>query len=172
MIILFFINLYTLIRGFLAFRQIETRGINLYQRLAILTTAEFIIYVVGFSIAAAGVPGSGIVSIGFIMILLAMIMYWTTYALGKSMGIYTTTAMYQQPPVYQQPQSQMMYAHHPQPPVQQAPPQPQQQAQPQSQQQPVQKPAGAKAETPKFCSECGTPIQAGVKFCSGCGKKL
>lgn len=175
MILLFFINLITLILGFLTFRKIESRGINAYLKLSILVTLEFIIYIVGWSVAAGGVPGAGIVSIGFIMILLAMIMYWVTFGLGKALGIYTTTAMYQpQPPSYQQPQQQMTYAH--QPPVQQAPTPPAQpQAQPQPKQQiqpPAQKTTKAKASVPKFCSQCGGPLQPNAKFCPGCGNKL
>lgn len=169
MIILFIINLVLLIIAFLSFKNFAIKGTNQYLKLGIIATVEFILYIVALNVAFGAIAGLIGYGIGFIMILLAMIMFYITYGLGRALGLAATTGMYQQPPVYQQPQTQMMYAHQQQPPVQHAPP-PQPQAQPQ--QQPPQKPSGAKAETPKFCSECGTPIQAGVKFCSGCGKKL
>ncbi|MBP3679380.1 MAG: zinc-ribbon domain-containing protein, partial [Bacteroidaceae bacterium] len=25
---------------------------------------------------------------------------------------------------------------------------------------------------PRFCSECGTPLKAGMAFCGNCGKKV
>jgi hypothetical protein len=177
MIILFFINLVTLIIGFLTFKNIESRGINAYLKLSILVTAEFIIYLVGWGIAAGGIPLTGIVHIGFIMILLAMIMYWLAFGLGKALGIYATPVpkyqqqVYQQQ-VYQQPAYQQQVYQQP-PPVHQAPsPQPQAQPQPHQTQQPTQKPPKAKATIPKFCPECGGPLQPNVKFCPSCGFKL
>lgn len=163
MIILFFFNLITLIIGFLAFKKIESRGINLYQRLAILVTVEFIIYIVGFSIAAGGLTSIGIISIGFVMILIAMILYWLTYALGKMLGIYPSPII-QQPPIYQHTQPQMMYSNQQQQIQQNPAPQPAQTQQHQ--------PTEQKAQTPKFCSQCGSPLAPNAKFCPQCGNKL
>ena len=36
--------------------------------------------------------------------------------------------------------------------------------------QPQEQPSGG--ATPKFCSQCGSPLQPGVKFCSQCGAKI
>ncbi len=169
MIVLFFINLIALILGFLAFKKIETQGINVYQRLAILTTLEFSIYIVGASIASGGLAGIGIFGAGLVLILIAMILYWLTYALGKTLGIYPSPTIHQQN-IYQHPQPQMMYPYQQQHQMQQTPVQ-QPQAQPPPQ-QPIEKGTEDNAPTPKFCSQCGSPVSPNTKFCSQCGNKL
>lgn len=176
MIVLFFINLIVLILAFLTFKNFAIKGTKRYLTLGIIATVEFILYIVALNAAFGGLAGFIGYGIGFVMILLAMIMFYVTYGLGRALGIYTTTAMHQQPPVYQQAQPQMMYTSQQQPPVQQTPPPqpPPTQPQPQQQtQQPTQKTAkGKAAATPKFCPQCGAQLQAGIKFCPGCGSQV
>jgi len=177
MIILFFVNLIVLIQSIQAFLRIRTHGINIYQKLSIYVTIEFILYIVGFSIASGGLTGYRLVSIGFVMVLIAMILYWIIYALGKSLGL-ITTPIYHHPayhqPAYQQPPPQQPTYHTP---PQQTPPPVHYQQQPQPPQQPpaqTQQPTQEEppAQTPKFCSQCGTKLAPNTKFCPQCGNKL
>jgi len=179
MIILFFVNLIVLILSIQAFLRIKTHGINIYQKLSIYVTIEFVLYIVGFSIASGGLTGYGLVSVGFIMVFIAMILFWIIFALGKSLGL-ITTPIYQHPvyqqPAYQQHTSVQQPTYHP--PPQQTPPPVQYQQQPQPVQQPPvqqkQQPPQQETSTssPKFCSQCGAKLTPNTKFCSQCGNKL
>lgn len=170
MIVLFFLNLVLLLTGFLTFKNIATKGTTKYLKLGIFATVEFILYIVGISIASGGMAGFGAYGIGFVMILLAMVMFYVTFGLGKVFGITAAPAMYQQPMYQQTPtqQPQMMHTSQQPPPTQQPTPPPQQQPP-----QPAQTPPPAKTEaTPNFCPECGSQLEANTKFCPGCGYKL
>ncbi|UCF49738.1 MAG: zinc ribbon domain-containing protein [Thermoplasmatales archaeon] len=169
MIILFFVNLVVLLLSVQAIVRLNTHGLNIYQKLPIYVTVEFILYIVGFSIAAGGLTGYGIVSVGFVMILIAMIIFWIIFALAKSQGLITTPmfhqSAYHQPPAYQQHPPVQQPTYHP--PPQQATPQ--QQPPPTTHSPPQQPQASA---TPKFCSQCGAPLSPNTKFCAQCGNKL
>jgi Na+-transporting methylmalonyl-CoA/oxaloacetate decarboxylase gamma subunit len=164
MIILFFINLITLILAFLSFKNFASKGSNAFLKLGIIATVEFILYIVAVSVASGGAAGFAAYGIGFVMILLAMIMFYITYGLGKALGATATPGMYQQP-IYQQPThtqapTQYYTQQHAPPPQYQAPP-------------PVQQPVSSEIKTKtKFCPACGTELQTNARFCPECGNQL
>jgi len=169
MIIIFFLNLVAIIFSFLSFKRIETKGSNAYLMPAILVTVEFILYIIG-----AGTVGSiGLIGIGFVMILIAMIMLYLAFGLGKILGISATPMMYQQPTYqptqYQQPQMMYTTAQQPPPAVQQIPVQ--QQAPPPVQTQPARTTTRTKTG-PRFCPQCGLQLQINANFCPVCGNKM
>jgi hypothetical protein len=172
MIILFFVNLVVLLLSVQAVARLNTHGLNIYQKLPIYVTVEFILYIVGFSIASGGLTGYGLVSVGFVMVLIAMIIFWIIFALAKSQGL-ITTPMFQHPtynqPAYQQHTPQQQTYH---PPPQHSPPPVQYQQQPpvQQQQQPPQQ--DQSTSILKFCPQCGNKLVPNTKFCSQCGNKL
>ena len=169
MIILFFVNLVILLLSAQAIVRLNTHGLNIYQKLPIYVTVEFILYIVGFSIAAVGLTGYGIVSVGFVMVLIAMIIFLIIFALAKSQGLITTPMFhhtaYHQPAYQQHPPVQQPTYH---PPPQQATPQ--QQQPPPPTHSPPQQPQDS--AIPKFCSQCGAPLVPNTKFCAQCGNKL
>jgi len=145
MILIFILTLVSLILGALTIKNIGIKA-NRFLTLGILLIINIILYVIAMSVLVGRYGGQGFYSIGFVMALIASIMFFVIYGLQKAFMPAAAPAMYQpQPPAYQQPQQKTMYTQ--QPPVQQAPP-PQPQAQPQPQQQtqpPAQKTTKAKA---------------------------
>jgi hypothetical protein len=171
MIILFFVNLVILLLSAQAIVRLNTHGLNIYQKLPIYVTVEFILYIVGFSIASGGLTGYGLVSVGFVMVLIAMIIFWIIFGLAKSQGLITTPMFHQttyHPPTYQQ--HPPVHQHTYQPPPQQAPPN---QQPPPPAHNPPQPPQNQQpSATPKFCPQCGTQLAPNTKFCAQCGNKL
>ena len=87
MITLFILTLITMILGLLTFKKIDTRGPKAYITPAILATVIFVLYIVGMSVAAGGMAGVAGYGIGFFMILIAMIMFYVSFVMGKVLGI-------------------------------------------------------------------------------------
>ena len=155
MIILFFLNLYLLITSFLKFKKFDSLGPQMYLKLGIFATVEFVLYIIAVNVGSLGLIGVGAYGIGFIMILIAMILFYVSYGMGKAFGMVPVPGAYQQPMYTQQPPT---YTQPPPPP----PPQPQQQP------KQVQQASAVK----KFCPNCGNPLGPNAKFCPSCGKQI
>ncbi|MCK4364819.1 MAG: zinc ribbon domain-containing protein [Thermoplasmatales archaeon] len=177
MIVAFIITIIALIIGILGVIKIGKKPSNSMLTAGILSIIAVILCVIAISQANALInqTGFGIAlgfGAGFFLIIIAMILYFVTFALQK---IFITSPMpgaYQQP-MYQQPQygqPQMTYTQ--QPPAQQMPPPqapPVQQAPP-PQQQPQTPPPAKTDQT--FCPDCGTKLLPNSKFCPSCGKPI
>ncbi len=172
MIILFFLNLILLIYSSLKFKKFDVLGPQIFLKLGIFATVEFILYIIAVNVVTSGFIGFGAYGIGFIIILIAMIMFYVAYGLGKSLGMVPAPGAYQQPmyqqPTYTQPPPYTQQPQQPLPPTQPPPPPPQPQPQPQEPAKPTQAPKTVK----KFCPNCGAPLTPNAKFCSGCGNKV
>ena len=173
MIIIFFLNLILIINSFLKFKKFDVLGPQIFLNLGIFATVEFIIYIVAVNVVSSGYTGFGAYGIGFIIILLAMIMFYVAFGIGKSLGMVPAPRTYRQP-MYQQPTytQTTQYPQQPQqpPPPAQTPPPPPPPPQPQTQQ--PAKPAQKTKAVKKFCPNCGTQLTPNAKFCSGCGKEV
>lgn len=188
MIVAFILTIIALITGILGVVKIGKKPSNSMLTAGILSIIAVILCVIAVTQANALINQIGFSGIalgfgaGFFLIVIAMILYFVTFALQK---IFITSPMpgaYQQP-MYQQPQygqqPQVMYTQTQQPPAQQTPPPqapPVQQTPPPQQPQtppPAQTPPPPPAKTDQpFCPDCGTKLLANSKFCPSCGKQI
>lgn len=187
MIVAFIITIIALITGILGAIRIGKKHSNSFLTAGILSIIAVVLCVIAVSQANALIRQTGFVmtlgyNLGFFLIIIAMILYFLTFALQK---LFITSPMpetYQQP-MYQQPQygqqPQMMYTQTQYPAQQMQPMQepPLQQTPPQQQMPPVQTPpaktTGTKVKTDKkFCPGCGTKLLPNSKFCATCGKQI
>lgn len=175
MIVIFILTIIALIILLLAFRDINVGRYDRFLTAGILAIVEFVLYIIAVSVASSGYASGGAYGAGFVLILITAILCFIVYGLNKMLTTTSPQGYYQQPmyqqPAYNQPQTQY-YTHQSQAPPVQEPqytqiPQQQPPAQPapRARQQP-------RAAAPKFCPECGSPIQPNSKFCSGCGNKI
>jgi hypothetical protein len=175
MIVLFVFTILLTVMGFLTLKDLEQKGIKKFLTLFIIGLIGMILYIVAASVMGTAFGGGlfiGGFGIGFIMIIIAWVMYLIGYILGRTLNVLTTPAPagYQQP-AYQQPAQPMQAYVHQQPPTQ-----PQQPPQPAPQPETVKPAKGTKttktADAGQFCPQCGAKLEAGAKFCPGCGNKI
>lgn len=170
MIIIFILTIISTILAFLGVKAFQTKGTNKFLTPAILSTVSFILYIIAVSTLARGWSG-GLYGIGFVMILIAMIMFYITFILGKALGVTPSPVGYQQTTQYQQPTQQpmMMYQQN----TQHSPPSNTgTQPQPADQQTTPSQEQAKPAASPKFCPSCGAKLVANSKFCPYCGNKI
>jgi hypothetical protein len=182
MIIIFILTIIATVLGFLGFKDFETKGTKKYLTSAIFATISFIIYVIAVSLITSYISGFGFgvptfagYGIGFVMILIAMIMFYITFFIGKVMSITPAPAMQQpmyQQPTYQQPAyQQQTYQPPPTQPTPPPPPEPVQQPE-----TPPPQPAPKEKKQPQtsvnFCPSCGKKVIPNTKFCAHCGKQI
>jgi uncharacterized paraquat-inducible protein A len=161
MIIIFILIILSLIFGLAGIINVGSKKSNKFLIAGILSIINLVLYIVGITVYF------GSYGIGFIMMIVAAVLFFITFTIPIFTGSVMTTP-------YPRPQ-QMYYQN----PAQQQPNQPasQQPTHPTSQLQSEQKttPAETKQKpetTSMFCPECGTKLEGKPKFCSGCGKKL
>jgi hypothetical protein len=174
MILVFIFTILTLLISIKAFRSIGTGGVNkTYLFAGIFVIITMVLCVIAVSQANSyGTSqnyyqgGSSIIggfgyTWGFILAIIAMIFFFINYGLDIFL-LQSGMGMQRRAP-YQQQQPQMMYTSQ-QPPVQQPP----------VQQTPI--PQTQQTEQPPMagmaCPKCGVQLQAGAKFCPGCGAKI
>ena len=179
MILVFVFTILTLLISIKAFRSIGTGGVNkTYLFAGIFAIITMVLCVIAVTQANSyGTSqnylqgGSSIIggfgyTWGFILAIIAMIFFFINYGLNIFMLQSGMGTQRRAPNQQYQQQPQMMYASQQppqqpgqQPPVQQTPiPQPQ---------QPEQPPMAGMS-----CPKCGGQLQAGAKFCPGCGAKI
>jgi len=154
MIIIFILTLVVLFMSISSVKNFEKTPINKFMTLGILLIVEIVLYVITVSIISRGATTFGAYDIGFVMAIIAAIMFFIVYGI-KKMYMPTPAASSYQQQMYTQPQT---YA-----PQQPPPPPPPQQPQPQQPAQTTEK---------KFCSNCGAKLGPNSKFCPNCGKQL
>ena len=177
MIIIFILTLTALILSINNIRNIGKVPPRKYLTLGILLIIDIILYIIAVLILSSGIYGIstfGAYGLGFVMAIISAAMFFILYFTQKTLIPAIVPNIAQQPhqqstyptqPVYQTSSQQTPPPAHMQQQVQQNPaPQPAQTQQNQ--------PTEQKAQTPKFCSQCGSPLAPNSKFCSQCGNKL
>ena len=197
MILVFIFAIITLLLGLKAFKSIGSEGFSKnYLNAGIIAIIPIALCVVGviqgssygstiyFQITGTPFSGGFGYTWGFILTIIAMIFFFTNYAIDiyllQGTGMQKSQSYQKQPQVMytsQQPPPQQPIQQQPpaqQPPVQQSPPQ-----SPTSHSPPPQSPPPAATQPPKqtetskrFCNHCGAVLQTGSSFCHGCGAKL
>jgi len=156
MIIIFIITLIALLMSISSVKNFEKTPTNKFMTLGILLIVDIVLYIIAVSLLSGkmGVSAFGAYGIGFVMAIIAAIMFFIVYGIKKMYMPAPAASSYQQQ-MYTQPQT---YA-----PQQPPPPPPPQQPQPQQPAQTTEK---------KFCSNCGAKLGPNSKFCPNCGKQL
>ena len=197
MILVFIFAIITLLLGLKAFKSIGSEGFSKnYLNAGIIAIIPIALCVVGviqgssygstiyFQITGTAFTGGFGYTWGFILTIIAMIFFFTNYAIDiyllQGTGMQKSQSYQKQPQVMytsQQPPPQQPIQQQPkQPPVQQSPSPAQQ---PPTKQPPVQQSPPPATQIPKqtenakrFCNQCGAVLQTGSTFCPGCGEKL
>lgn len=178
MILVFIFAIITLLLGLKAFKNIGSEDINKnYLNAGIFAIIPLVLCVIGvmqgssygsniyFQLTGTAFTGGFGYTWGFILLILAMIFFFTNYGMDVFL-LHQGTGMQKSQPSQKQPQ--VMYTSQQPPqqqPVKQTPPP---QSPPPATQQPKQKTETEK----KFCQQCGAQLQATSPFCPGCGAKL
>jgi hypothetical protein len=166
MIIIFIITLITLLLGVFAIKSFERTPPNKYLNLGILLIVNVVLYIIAVSMLTSAFGMFGGIGlgygIGFVMCIIAAILFFIIYSIEKtympqtSFGAHQQPMYQQQPHVYSQPQ-QAPPPHHPAPPPLQSD---------------TSQQVGQDKNAKKFCSSCGSKLTPNAKFCSGCGQKV
>ena len=156
MIIIFILTIITLILGIISVIKINTISRYIFLTLGIICIFEFIFYIVAVTIASRGSSAYGMYSVGFVLILIAGIIYIVSYVMQIAFGLQPKSQFQQM--LYQQSAYQQST------PVQTAT-QPEMQKEPPAPQKPTKK-------SINFCPNCGSELKPGAKFCTNCGSKI
>jgi len=156
MIIIFILTLITFIIGIVTVIKINKGFKYMFLTLGIICIFEFIFYIVAVTIASRGSSAYGMYSIGFVLILIAGILFILSYIMQIAFGLQPKSQFQQmlyQQSAYQQSTSMETAT---QPEMQKKPPAPQ---------KPTKK-------SINFCPNCGNELKPGAKFCTNCGSKI